>query len=471
MKGTLKWRILTSALSIFLAMVLTFWLSRLAPGDPLDRGQEPLPTPTSYSGFLAQQQTQSVRAQQLGLNRPTFYFAIQPAIYPDTLHRILERARRQLLIDRLNKSGDWASVQAFAKSISNLETTVYRNYQQLDPSARKSLLALIDQAWTKEKVTKLAALKSDELPLPELPEQVADLQQTYAALGAKTPTFSALWRPSFRWNGTNNQFHSWLTAVGSGDLGRSSQDGQPVWDKLTGALRWTFALNCIALTFSIVLGVYLGVLAARYEGRWLDRVVQAALFFLHSIPIFWLATLMLLFLATPDYGIQLFAGVGLNPQLAGQSFWAQFLGSWDRLLLPIFCLIIYPSLTFVVSHMRSSTIEEQQKGYVFAARARGIPATAIRWKHVFPNAIFPMITLVGNLLPGLVAGSIILEFIFNIPGVGRLLLDGIQNDDWNTVLAIVLLAAVFTVIGFLLTDMLYRYADPRLRNPKTQAHA
>ncbi|MDX1410254.1 MAG: ABC transporter permease, partial [Saprospiraceae bacterium] len=133
-----------------------------------------------------------------------------------------------------------------------------------------------------------------------------------------------------------------------------------------------------------------------------------------------------------------------------------------HLFLPVLCLLL-AALAYLTRQMRGAMLSEMGKDYIRMARVKGLSDRAVYWKHAFRNALFPMITLVGAAIPASISGSVIIEVIFNIPGMGRLLYDGILRQDWPVVFTIVLLSALLTVIGYLVSDLLYRIVDPRVR--------
>ncbi|NJO86638.1 MAG: ABC transporter permease [Lewinella sp.] len=132
------------------------------------------------------------------------------------------------------------------------------------------------------------------------------------------------------------------------------------------------------------------------------------------------------------------------------------------MVLPVFCLVA-PALAFLSRQMRVAAVEELKQAYVLTARLKGLGVHQILWGHVLRNALFPVITLLAGLLPALLAGSVLIELIFNLPGMGGLLVEAVLASDWPVVLAVLLLNGLLTVLGLLVADLLYAVADPRLR--------
>ena len=138
---------------------------------------------------------------------------------------------------------------------------------------------------------------------------------------------------------------------------------------------------------------------------------------------------------------------------------------YPYLVLPIICLA-YPAIAFIARQARSSMIDVLGQEFIKTARAKGLPEKTVIWKHGVRNALFPIITLVATVLPAAIAGSVVIEYIYNIPGLGRTLFESINEQDWPIVFAIMMLGAVLTIAGILLSDILYAMADPRVKYSK-----
>jgi len=131
-------------------------------------------------------------------------------------------------------------------------------------------------------------------------------------------------------------------------------------------------------------------------------------------------------------------------------------------LLPVLCLAS-GGIAFVARQMEQSAVRENSARYITMSRLKGNTEQTTIWRHLFPNSLFPLITLLGALIPGLVSGSVVIEVIFNIPGMGRLLWDSVFGQDWNTVFAILMIGALLTLAGQLVADILYAKTNPKVR--------
>lgn len=258
------------------------------------------------------------------------------------------------------------------------------------------------------------------------------------------------------------QFARWMGRVVRLDLGESFVDHRPVSERIREALPHTLALNGLALLFALTLAIPLGVVAGGNPEGAFDRVSGAALFALYSLPTFWAALLLQTLFSVQLRWLPLF-GIASDTAASGLA------GLPDRLAhlaLPVTCLT-YGTLAFVARLVRSGVAEARSSDYVLAARARGASRSRAIWGHAFPNALLPVITLAGLLLPALLSGSVIVEKIFAWPGLGRLYFDSILARDYPVILALSLLSAVATLTATLAADIALAAADPRVRDGAT----
>ena len=255
------------------------------------------------------------------------------------------------------------------------------------------------------------------------------------------------------------RFGQWIGRVARLDFGESFVDRRPVAERIREALPYTLTLNGLALLLTLAIAIPLGVEAGgRPEGP-LDRTSGAVLFLLYSMPAFWAALLLQTLLSVKLRWLPLY-GVASDPSPGGI---AGVLDRFGHLALPVACLT-YGSLAYYARLVRASVAETRTADYVLAARARGLSRRAALWKHAFRNALLPLITVLGLVLPGLLSGSVIIERIFAWPGLGRLYFDSILSRDYPVVLALSLLGAVATLALTLAADIAYAVADPRVRD-------
>lgn len=257
------------------------------------------------------------------------------------------------------------------------------------------------------------------------------------------------------------QYLHWLKKIVTLDFGRSYKDNRPVWDKIKERLPITIQLNIISILLGYLLAIPLGIYSSTHEYSFSDKVLTVVLFILYSLPSFWVATILILYLCGGDY-LHVFPLTGLNSLNAGQmGFLGWLMDRLWHLVLPVFCLT-YGELAFVSRLMRAGMLETIRQDYIRTARAKGLTEKVVIYKHAFRNSLIAIVTVLGFLLPAMLGGSVIIESIFTIPGMGQLGFQAILSRDYPVVMAIATIAAFLTMIGLLLSDVLYAVVNPTI---------
>lgn len=445
-------RLLQLPLSLWLLTLLCFGLQALSPGDDVAQGLTSADARLAERDPAAYDEAYRRAAARRGLDRPAFYFSLRNAALPDTLHRIVRPGERKMLRSLTLASGDWPAVEAYYRALRRLAYLPDAAISaDADPRPAARRLLQQDDPET---------IRTGVSTLPPM-EAVSTVNKRLAAVLAGTHR-TRLLLPALDWHGTDNRYHQWLMGVLRGDFGVSYLDRRPVADKLGKPLRRTALLNGLAILVVLLVSVPLGLYTAGHRGSRFDRWTTALLFLLFGIPSFWFATLLANYLTTPAVGIDLFPSMGFGEVPPGADFWEALRIRASHLFLPVFCLA-YPSWAYVTQQLRRSAGTEMDKAYIKTARMKGLGMSRILWHHVLRNAAFPIITLLGGILPALLAGSVLIERIFNLPGMGQLLYDAAVGQDWPVVIALVLLNGLLTAAGLLLADLAYALADPRVR--------
>lgn len=257
------------------------------------------------------------------------------------------------------------------------------------------------------------------------------------------------------------RYLKWVGRMARLDFDRSFSDDRLVMDKIKEAIPVTMGLNLLTILIIYAVSVPLGIFAAVRRGSWFDHVSSFLLFLLYSVPNFWLATLLILtFSSKTNWDI--LPSVGLSGDHPENLSYLSYL--WDRithLVLPI-SVMVYGGFASLSRYTRTSLLETIQQDYVRTARAKGLSETVVVLKHAFRNSLITIVTLIGNLLPALIGGSVIVEYIFSIDGMGRLGFDAILSRDYPVIMATTTMSAVLTLFGILLSDILYTLVDPRV---------
>jgi len=235
-----------------------------------------------------------------------------------------------------------------------------------------------------------------------------------------------------------------------------------VLDELGRRLRVTVPLAACALLVAYGLAIPLGLWSARRRGTRVDGALALALFGLHALPTFWVGLLLVLVFGAT--GLDWLPTIGLHAR--GSEAWGAGARAADvalHAILPVTTLAL-GSLAYLSRQMRAGLLEALPSGFVLAARAKGLSEGQALVRHALPNALLPIVTLAAAVLPALVGGSIVVETIFDLPGVGRYAYEGLTYRDYNVVLATATLSAAMTLVGLLVSDLAYAWVDPRIRH-------
>jgi peptide/nickel transport system permease protein len=258
------------------------------------------------------------------------------------------------------------------------------------------------------------------------------------------------------------QYGEWLGRFVRLDFGNSfSQDRRPVLDKIVERLPITISINFLSIVAILATAIPIGIYSATHRGSLFDRITTILVFIGFAAPSFWLALLLMDF-----FGVRL----GLLP-IAGLksldydslSLFGKILDLGRHLILPVF-ISTFGGLAGFSRYMRSNMLEVIRQDYILTARAKGLSEQSVIYRHALRNALLPVITILGLSVPGLIGGSVIFETIFAIPGMGKLFYDGVMMRDYPLIMGILVMGAILTLVGNLLADLCYVFADPRIRN-------
>src|SRR5262247_1825201 len=257
------------------------------------------------------------------------------------------------------------------------------------------------------------------------------------------------------------QYWTWLTRVVRLDFGKSFQpDGRPVLTKIKERLPVTLFLNVVELIIIVALAVPIGVLSATRQYSTFDKVTTVFVFVGFATPDFWLALLLMILFGTQLGWLPISGLRSLNWEY--MTFWRQ---QWDflsHLILPIL-VATFGGLAGFSRYMRQSMLEVIRQDYIQSARAKGLSERAVIGKHALRNAMLPLVTILGLSLPGLIGGSVIVESIFAIPGMGQLMVQAVFERDYPVIMGNLVIVAVLTLVANLLADVAYGLVDPRIR--------
>ncbi len=425
--------------TLILVSCLTFFLSKQVPADQVDMLLNIQGIDDSNEIYVKEYNSLH---RKMNLHLPEFYFSVRP----------------NYLID-INNSGFDNHEQLFVARISN---------QKFSKIYVSKLLELINQTseLTRKKLLNSADLKQLKAKITAFKGQFSSSSETLLVqLIDDNSSHKIKWHyPIIKFNGLQNQYHKWLKNIFKGDFGISLLDTRPVTDKLWDAMRWSVVILFLNLFFAMLLAFPIGVCNGMRPNSIFDNVSNSFLFAFFAIPRFWMATLMIIFFTTVEYGTwtNIFPSVGIWYTDEARGFFSMLTKSWHKLILPVLILVI-PDVAYLSRLIRSNVQEESTKEYAKTALSKGMSLRDITIKHILPNSLIPTITLLVGTLPGAIVSSLVIEVIFNIPGIGRLMFDSIENADWAMVYPIVLVISVFAVILFLVGDILMAFLNPKIK--------
>ncbi|QCI66347.1 ABC transporter permease [Phreatobacter stygius] len=249
------------------------------------------------------------------------------------------------------------------------------------------------------------------------------------------------------------QYLGWLARVVTADFGTSWTRGQPVLGMVWSALGVTLQLAFVTLVVATSIGVPLGVVAGIYEGRWLDRLIQTFNLLGLAAPVFWIGLMLLV-------GVS--AAFDWSPPLMYVSPAESLAENLSIMALPILSLALLQAAAYS-QFVRQSVVSAFGQDYVRTAIAKGVPTRIVFFKHVLRNIAIPLITFMGLILIQILGGAVIIESLFALPGLGRLLLSSIETRDYPVLQAGLLVVVVIAMLVNLAVDLLYRIIDPRVR--------
>lgn len=485
--------------------VITFMLGQMAPGDPIELklkgGMQS--SQQQASDKLATEKAYLELSEKYGRHLPPFYFSVTGKSVPDTLYKIRRKADRENLAQFINRYGNWPLISEYYYKIRALEFAVLSLPEDtLDPTAFDKARVVRDNCNTlymtnedKEVLNYFAQMKHqiesslvvfsadsqqmDYQPLLALKPEFTAMVAAYEKMKAE-PTNQLGYIPKFNWYGTDNQYHRWMfgdqpwfgantdvtrTSKGffRGDLGTSFVDDRPVSSILAEAMKWTLLINFIITILIYSISIPSGVSLAIHNGSTYDRIYTLLLFIFYSLPVVWLGTLAITFFTSDYYAdwMNLFPPYGLGKTGDEYGFVEKLIDRTHHFILPILVLTI-GSFAYISRQMRGAMLSVLRQDYIRTAFAKGLEPKAVFWRHAFRNSLLPIITLFSGLLPAMISGAVIVEYMFNIPGMGRVSYDAVVTRDYPVLFTVLMFSAILTMLGNLLADILYAMVDPRI---------
>lgn len=469
-------RVLLMVPVFFLISLLVFLLLNLAPGRPGERGgaengQSGKTEVTSESVMLFK--------QQFSLDKPILF---------NTRSWMDQAEVRQLLSDAYGLEGNPlpAARVAAREALEDFGTYLVRHQvalilQDSNPDLRRAAAdtlvlsakkAMVSESAADAEVVTRANREIDTFNREFRGWKCEATEEVAPCLERITPLWKGWWESNhadYEYEGTeklysfflDTRFATYWYKLLHLDLGISVVNHEPVLPQLVGRIKYSISLSLLSILLAYSLAVPLGVYSAVRPGSTADTVSTVGLFVLYSLPTFFTGTVLLKLLSqgTP---LEIFPTGGFyNSDDPPQTTLGQLLDILWHIAMPV-ATSTSVALAALSRYARTGVIDVIRADYIRTARAKGLSEPVVIIKHAVRNGMIPILTLLGGLLPVLVSGSVVIEVVFNIPGMGTFLIDAINQRDYNVVMAVLLASSLLTQVGILISDLSYALVDPRI---------
>ena len=475
--------------------LLAFIININAPGDPVER----LSNSADKEGAANEQSNATKKVKQelrkkLGLDLPVFYFSFGSLSDCDTLYRVEDKAHAATLSELSHKYGSWDNVSDYFHHLE--EVQLAHSFLEMDEIHSNLMDENGKTLYSKNEINDVITQSSFDIGammetaspavLNAKWENLNKLYTTYPFFGEIKSDFAIAkekyqfmldneesWKtfiPTIIWYGSGNQYHFWLFGNGKdrhgvirGDFGFSYMDSQPISEKIWSRVWISFTFTIISVLLAYLISIPLGIYSAYRKDSIFDRISSIIVFILYSMPSFFIGVLLLYTFANPDM-LRWFPVSGIQDATLFDPEWS----NWEKLKhrAPFFVLplvtYVYSSFAFLSRIMRVGVIDVFGQDYIRTARAKGLGEGTVVMKHALRNSLLPIITVFANIFPLAVGGSIIIETIFTIPGLGLEIYNSILNFDYPMIIAVFTIIGFLTMIGYLISDILYAVVDPRI---------
>jgi len=442
--------------TIIVVMILAFLLSKVVPGDPAVAVLQLQGVNLDNKNYTIEYERQY---NFLGLDKPLFYISILPNHYHTNIQAITDANKRYHTEQLLSQKFPFYSIEEYIIARDSFIFWAQKDtvYKYID------VQNIVSKLQFETEILEIQNIISNIINPSDIQGKAlySDLQTAYYDMKSSRIKFYV---PSIIWHGLDNQFHKKCKQYVQGDFGISIKDGRLASEKIGSALQWTILLvllnNFVTFLISLPAGLYAGY---RQDG-YFDIVSNFFWILLYSMPVFWLASMLIIYFTSNRYGawMHIFPTPGNWFISPGQTFIQTFSNYASQMILPIVCLAAN-DIAQLSRIMRNNVISQKARMYVTFARAKGLGESKILFKHILPNVLIPLITVIGARLPAGISGALIVEVIFNIPGMGRLMYESIFSQDWNVVFGILVVISFVTIVFILLTDILYTVVNPKTK--------
>jgi peptide/nickel transport system permease protein len=465
-----------------LAIVMVgFILQVYTPGDPVNTilGIAANDDPLKPASLHTEKQRKDWE-NKLGLNLPLFNISIQSGVLPDTLYRVTDKKEKKIIYNLCLRTGQTAMVMHLRQALHSLKKTWIAEVHALSPVKRDSLsehiaqmshtIQMLENESTPLKIQEYVGLLKVLTSSPAFSKSNSILHQIEKEVHLQAGTSIKTWLPSIRFYSTS-RFQHWLLGDGKyskgiirGDFGISYITKEPIRKHIYTHLFWSVLFSGMGILLAYLISIPIGIRSAMHHNSIGEKITSFVLFALYCIPVFFLGTLLQTFLANHQY-LHIFEPTGVQPTRGftpGSNLLQRIWQSLPYMVLPIICFT-YSSIAFLTKLTKTSILDILNQPYITTAKAKGLSKQRVIYQHAFKNALIPLITVFANIFPVLVGGSVIIESIFTIPGMGTEMFKSYFSHNIPVIISIFTLTGIFTVLGFLISDILYVLVDPRIR--------
>ena len=450
-------RLLLILPTLFFVMIIAFLLSKLIPGDAAD-------AMLLLQGVHHESKNYSTEYKKMytkkGMDKPLVYMGVQPHFYPSNILSIVDPTTRNQVKELLHQKRYFSDIIVFINLRNEFiqlahQDTIYDHQANQDRIKNLTFTVEIPEI--------------EKMLLSIIPPRNLSLKVKYDSLISGFQVLNdnkiSFFYPTIVWHGFDNQFHHWLKNIISGNFGESTKDGRTVISKISSAIKWTFILILLNLLITNIIAIPSGLYAGYHAEGWYDRISNFIWILLFAIPVFWLASMLIIYFTSTRFGgwMDIFPAPGNWYIPDGQSFVTTISQYSGQLILPVICLAAN-DIAQVSRVIRNNVVQQKKALYAKFARSKGLTGINTMFRHILPNVLIPMVTLIGGRIPAGLSGALIIEVIFNIPGMGRLMMDSINSYDWNVVFGILIVISFFTILFMILTDILYQIVNPKMKN-------
>ena len=489
LKYTIK-RIITFIPMLIAISLISFIISINAPGDPVERMTKADAQGGADANAGSNAEEKEKIRQKLGLHLPVFYFSFSNYATPKNLHEISNKRERNNIENLIDEYGNWTKINQYYQTIKlakdNHNNISAKTILEKDSTLEKNK---INEEWNQITVSLTTMLEESNHEIIKQNENTLDLiiNNTHSFLHLRdnlkkissskkeliaNPEKWKLYIPTLKYYGINNQYHVWLFGNNRdrhglirGDFGESFQDGKDIGTKIWERIGISFTLSILSIIIAYLVSLPIGIYSAYKKDSIQDRGMSLILFILYSLPSFFIGTLLLLWFANTD-NLYWFPEAGIQNAVTANPNWSWW--EWEAikhripyLILPLITYT-YGSFAFLSRIMRIGMIDVMSQDYIRTARSKGLSEKTVILKHALRNSLLPIITVFAAIFPMAVGGSIIIEVIFTIPGMGKEIFEAVISQDYPMIISFFTLTGLLTMIGYLVSDILYALVDPRI---------